>query len=268
MLKEIIEAFCGEIQELFVNDNDVTVLRDTQFEQNQTPSHTLPLVILGLGDSPDMVQLSGGCTQAEWNWVIRAYFIDSNAELSPDQSFSTGSYEIIEKIVNHINFQSWLTQAFIDVVQIHNFRLTFVDVTKAAPIMKEDGGMIPGYQVVFSSIALDTRTAYTVYSDLTLAKAVQVPFTDAALATDVTEINVQAAFGSQGVFNIIASTPWVITSIPPWAAVTSYEGEANAEIEVTVEANTRQTTRTGNITIKAPLSGALDVVVAVVQDAI
>lgn len=174
MIQQVIEAVCKEVQELFANTT-TTVLRDTQFNQEQTPSHELPLVIVGIGDSPDMKQLSGGVTQGEWNWIFRVYFIDANAELTPDQAFSTGDYGLIETIVNHFNFQNWITTDFINAVSDYQFKMTFQDVNKAPDLMKNDGGIIPGYQISYSSIGIDKRTSFVVLSEQTLQTVEQLP---------------------------------------------------------------------------------------------
>lgn len=264
MIQEIIEAFCGEVQELFAQRPDVTVLRDTQFDDNETPSHTLPVVIIGLGDSPDMKQLSGGVTQAEWNWVIRAYFIDSNAELSPDQAFSTGSYEIIETIVNHFNFQNWLTQAFADVVTNYSFKLTYQDTVKANALQKEDGGIIPGYQIVYSSMAIDTRTAFVSYSNSTLQTIRQVPYRTKVFSVDPLNLSFVKA-GESLVVDVTANTPWIVKAIPPWCTLNDYEGGATDQIILTAAANPGTVSRSGSMIISAPLSGINDITIAVIQ---
>jgi hypothetical protein len=265
MIQQLIDAVCGEVQEIFINDIGTTVLRDTQFDESETPSHNLPLVIVGLGDSPDMQQLSGGVTQAEWNWVLRCYFIDSNADLSPDQAFSTGSYGIIETIVNHFNYKQWLTQAFRDVEQIYSFKINFEDVSKAPALQKNDGGMIPGYQVIYSSIALDARTSHIVYSDTTLQKVEQVPLSDLSFSATPLTVNIDKPINSIGTFDVTATTPWIIQSIPPWLAVDIYEGFGDATVTITATANASTTNRTGNIVLSAPLSGIADVTISVVQ---
>lgn len=265
MIQQILEATCGELQELFIDTPGATVLRDTQFDAGEIPSHDLPLIIVGLGDSPDMAQLSGGVTQATWNWVVREYFIDSNAELSPDQAFSTGDYSLIEKVINHFNFQTWLTQAFTDVSNTYSFKLTFQDVTKAPALQKKDGGIIPGYQISFSSIALDTRTAFTTYSGPTLQKVDQVPLQDAALSVTGSPVNIAKPAESTGTFNIVSTTPWVILSIPPWCSIDKYEGNGNDTITITATVNPSASNRTGNVIVSAPLSGVTNRTVHVIQ---
>lgn len=264
MIQEIIEAFCGEVQELFAQRADVTVLRDTQFDDNETPSHTLPVVIVGLGDSPDMKQLSGGVTQAEWNWVIRAYFIDSNAELSPDQAFSTGSYEIIEAIVNHFNFQNWLTLAFTNVVNTYSFKLTYQDAVKANPLQKEDGGIIPGYQMVYSSMAIDTRTAFVAYSNSTVQTIRQVPYRNKAVSVDPLTLSFIKE-GETLTFAVTANSPWIIKAIPPWCTIDKYESGGDETVYLTAVANPGLTQRNGSVIISAPLSGINDITIAVTQ---
>jgi hypothetical protein len=265
MIQQIFEAFGAELQELFIDTPGATVLRDTQFDQDETPSHGLPLIILSLGDSPDMAQMPGGATQATWNWIIRIYFVDSNAELSPDQAFSTGDYSLIETVVNHFNFQNWLTQAFKDVSTNYSYKLSFQDITKAPALQKKDGGIIPGYQITFSSIAIDTRTAYTVYSDVTLQNAKQVPLEGAALSIPVPTVNIAKANGSIGTFDIVSTTPWVILSIPPWCAVDKYEGNNTDTVTVTASLNSSTINRTGHIIVSAPLTDISDKTVTIIQ---
>lgn len=265
MIQQIIEAFCAELQELFVDDPQTTVLRDTQFDTQETPSHTLPLVILGLADSPDVKQLSGGSTQAEWNWAVRVYFIDSNAELSPDQAFSTGSYAIIETIVNHLNFQQWLTQAFKDLFTSYSFKITFQDIAKAPDLIREgDGGIIPGYQIMYSSISIDTRTAFSVYSDVTLQDVAQVPYDTKVLSVAPGSLSFVKA-GEAKTLAVTASTPWIIKSKPAWVSASIYDGVTSANVTITAVANPTTILRSGTIVFAAPLSGLPDVNVTVSQ---
>lgn len=264
MIKEIIDAFCGEMQALFADAPGTSVLRDTQFDGPQTPSHSLPLVILGLADSPDVKQLSGGCTQAEWNWEIRAYFIDSNAELSPDQAFSTGDYSIIETITNHFNFQNWLTADFRALFTTYSFKLTYQDTSKAAELIKDDGGIVPGFQILYNSIAIDTRTSFSVYSAETLQKVDQVP--DGTLAISATPLMLSfIKAGEAKTTAITANTPWLVTSKPTWAAVSAYEGVAGATLTITAAANPTAIARTGTVVIEAPLTTLTDVNIALTQ---
>lgn len=268
MIQEILESICAEMQELVKDLPGATVFRDTQFDEEEIPSFQLPLFVIGLSDSPDMAQLSGGVTQATWNWNIRVYFIDSNAALDPDQAFSTGSYADIERIVNHFNFQTWLTTAFSEAVANYSFKMAFQDISKAPALLKKDGGMIPGYQISFSSISLDSRTAFVTYSDQSLQSVNQVPFDTHVFSTNVSSLSIAKAAGSTGTVIITANTPWIVESLPSWLTPSLYSGKIGASVVFTATLNPLTASRIGTIVLSAPLNNIASKNITVTQSGV
>jgi hypothetical protein len=173
MIGQLFEGFSKELESLFATTG-ATVLRDTQFKEENMPMYMSPLIILGINDSPDNTQLPGGVTQEEWDWTIRVYFIDANAEMSPDFGTSTDAWNIVDNITKHFNLQSWLSNAFADTVSQYSFKLTFNGIIKAQEL-KSGNGIMPGLQINYSSIGLNTDTTFVEYSDATLLTVRQLP---------------------------------------------------------------------------------------------
>lgn len=153
MLSRIFDTFCGELQKLFENTGE-TILRDTQFKPEDMPAHTIPVIVISLKDTPDVKQLIGGATKADFGWHIKAYFYDANAGLDPDEGFSVEAYQVIEKIFNHVAKQEWLTEEFNQVCADFSYSLTLAGIGKAESL-SIDSGIIPGYQIFLDTVAIN-----------------------------------------------------------------------------------------------------------------
>jgi hypothetical protein len=265
MIKELFEGFCEELKALF-DGTETMVLRDSKFKKIQTPAHMNSWVVLSLRDSSDSSQLSGGVTQQEWNWGIKVYFYDPNADLNEDDGVSMEGYNLIDKIIEHLNNQVWLSTLFQSVVNTYAFKLTYNGTIDAEPLTF-DGGMMPGKQMNYSSISLDTKTAFTVYSDTPLEHAYQLPINKDEWALDVSEtaLSLAKTAGSNDTFDIETNLPWLISCNRTWLTLSAISGKNNATITVTATANPGTTSRTANVTIQAPGSGLADLVVTVTQ---
>jgi hypothetical protein len=265
MIGEILEAFTGEMRALFDSQTSdilkgATVLKDTQFKPEQMSVYTMPLIIISLTDSPDMQQLPGGATQAEWGWNIKAYFYDINSALTPDDSFSSEAWNIIDVIRKHFVFQRWITQDYKDLVVNYGYKITLNGTTKADSIQMS-GGVIPGFTINFDSIGIDTSTMFTTYSTNTLQTVNEIPF-DAKLTASPTTISMAKTLGTS-TFAIVSNTVWVITINQIWLTANVLYGFGNATITLTATANTTGITRTATATIEA--ENCTDVIITINQ---
>jgi len=163
MLGKIINAFSIELQTLF-EGTGITVLRDTDQDENDLSAHTIPVVILDLQNSDETDQSIGGATSAQFDWTIRAYIYDSNSYLSNDYGLSASAYDLIDEIKNHLASQQFLSDEFNEIVTNYSFKLTLAG-TQSAQKIKHGNGIIPGRQINYKSSAIDTSTAYTKISE-------------------------------------------------------------------------------------------------------
>jgi hypothetical protein len=263
MISQIMNAFCIEIQAIFA-DTGETVLRDTQYNPSEMALYTMPVVILSLKDSPDIQQLSGGVTQAEWAWTIKSYFYDVNSNLDPDAGFSTEAYEIIDKIRNHISKMQWLTQDFKDIVTNYGYKLTLNGTDKAEPL-QHDGGICPGFMINYDSIGIDRSTGFTQYSNDVVNEVALVPPILPALSVSDTTLAIAKPAGSTNDFDIISNTSWTISSSQSWLSLSNAFGEGAANIILTATLNSSTNPRTAIVTISAPLSELSDKTIIVTQ---
>ena len=184
MIGEILDALCGELQELFVTTN-TTVLRDTQVKQDNMALYSIPIIILRINNSPDQYQMIGGGTMCDWEFEIGAYFYDINSELSDDSGYSASAYDLIDTIRRHIALRKWKTTAMTTITTDYNFKLTLNGIPKAATIQQENGGILPGYAINYDSVAIDPDTNWTIELTATANVLQGIEYFDNTLAPKI-----------------------------------------------------------------------------------
>ena len=156
MTGEIFDCFCKEIQSLFTDGT--SVIRDTQFNVEQMPMYTVPCVVISMNDSPDEYQYIGGATAADWDFSIRSYFYDLNGGLDNDSGYNQQAYSQLDTIRRHIASEQWVNNDMITMVETYGFKLALNGTIRQTQLQQDGGGLLPGYELNYNSVAIDTDT--------------------------------------------------------------------------------------------------------------
>jgi hypothetical protein len=261
MLSEILDAMCLEVQALF-KDTGNTVLRDTQFKMTEMPLYTIPVIVMSLKESPEIRQLIGGMTKADFGWHIKAYFYDANSDLSMTDPFSTEAYDIIHTIYQHFAARQWLTDEFIQVSQTFGYKLTLNGMSKAEPL-RSDAGVIPGFSITYDSVGLDIGTADRSQDGPEIEDITQSPDNSYLIIYD-SQLNIDA-LGEAIDFTISANTPFVIQSDSDWLTIDPIDGNEDSIITLTASENDSGAQRQAILTIKVPMTDIEDQKITIIQ---
>lgn len=262
MLSQILDAMCLEIEALF-SDTGNTVLRDTQFKPNEMPLYTIPCIVLSLTDSPEIKQMIGGATKANFGWHIKAYFYDVNSDLSVDDPFSTEAYDIIHTIYKHFSVKDdsseWLTPEFTKVCQDYGYKLTLNGMQKAETL-KIESGVCPGFSIVYDSVGFDLGTSERTEEGPALEDVKQVP-EDSFLTLFDTDITIEDVAS----FSLETNTFFIIEQNQGWLTISPAFGNESQTIELNAITNDTGKIRKAVLTIKAPASDLQDQIINVTQ---
>ena len=160
MTSNIINALCQEMVALFAGTGN-TILRATQFKSDQMGIYILPCVVIELKSSPEMYQFCGGATCSNWQIGIKTYFNDYDSGLNDATGEQTKNYEIIDTIVEHIASMQWLSNEMKSISSTNGFKMTLNGTVQETSLAKDGGGMIPGFEINYDTIAIDTNTKLT-----------------------------------------------------------------------------------------------------------
>ena len=160
MTSNILNGLCQEFTALFAGTGN-TILRATEWKPEQMPVYILPCIVIELKSSPEMYQFCGGTTCANWQIGIKTYFNDYDSGLNDSTGDQTKNYEIIDTIVEHIASMQWLSDEMKGIVRNNGFKMTLNGAVQETSLAKDGGGMIPGFEINYDTIALDTNTNLT-----------------------------------------------------------------------------------------------------------
>jgi hypothetical protein len=168
MIGFVTQAIIDELQFLF-DSNKITVLYLNNLRNKNFASYGMPLIILKRVQSPGFQQKIGGAMSEEWNFSISVYDYEPNEELQPDDGYSTGLMEIVKKVADHFAYGTWLAQSFQDLYDNYSFRMILTGGISDAQILESDtGGICTGFEINYETVAYNTDTCFTKFSDKTL----------------------------------------------------------------------------------------------------
>lgn len=159
MIPSIAQSIIDECKAFIQEDPDflgATVIFHTDFDFNNVPSYTMPLIIIEVNDAPESGQFIGGVQHIDWIINLNVY----NFEPSPtedDSNFSTGLLIVMDKIRNHFLNEMPLAQSFIDMIDNYGFNYVLSGIQEA-PELEKDNVLLMGKRIGFDSIGIDTDT--------------------------------------------------------------------------------------------------------------
>ena len=165
ILSDIIHAIQEELKYFFL-DKQGTVILDTELSDDA--SYDFPLCIIEVEDDMESGRLPGnGLTRIDLNFTFRVYAFEPGAYNESDGGYSTSLLDIIDKVRQYFENETWYTQEMVDLTTNYGFRLTFGGTSKAEPLANQEGKIAMGRRITFMSIAYDQETSSTYLMDIT-----------------------------------------------------------------------------------------------------
>jgi hypothetical protein len=148
----------GLTQELktFCLENGGMVVYDTNLHEDITFS--LPLIILEVNSAKGSERLPGGVTRMYYDICLTVYSQAPDSYIDDDTTDSTSHLDYGDLVRNYFENEVWATQLMVDLVNDHDFRLTYDGTVKAQNLKTKDA-TLKGFEHKFESVAYD----FTVY---------------------------------------------------------------------------------------------------------
>ena len=250
MINELFNAFNAEIQALLALQMDVslqsaTIIDDTQFDEDNMPAYTLPLIIISINTSSDDGQFIGGFGKNEYQILLKIYNYQPNSDNSEGEGYSTSLLEIVDIFRGHFLGYIFLTDLFKNYISNYNFTYMLSSINKDEKL-KSAQGIITGYILDFTTISIDNTITPITYAQMNnveeiigdvimIISPISVSFTNVGGAQTITfESNVKAT----------------INKIATWIAITKTATNGNDSFIITCAANLSGLTRRTTVTVQ------------------
>jgi len=249
MINELFNAFNAEIQALLAVQTDImlqsaTILDDTQFDEDNMPAYTLPLIVLSINTSNDDGQFIGGYAKNEYQILIKIYNYQPNADLGEMQGYSISLLEIVDIFRRHFEGYIYLTDVYNNYISNYNFKMNLSSIDKAEKL-KRDNGIVPGYILDFSSISIDNSVTPIIYAPLDIIEEVVGDIEMIITPKIVNETNT----GGMQMITIQSNVSWNLSKTASWIILSKNSGTLDYTFIITIAANATGISRTSNIIV-------------------
>jgi len=153
ILGDIIYAITEECKYFLLGQGGTAIL-DTDLKQPYTD--LMPLVVVEVENAGDSAQLPGGWTRFDLDIAFNVYNYQPGAY--DNSVISASLLDIIDQIRQFFEKGIWQTNFMINLTTNYGFKILYMGQNKA-PQIEGSEGIISGWKLNFSSVALDMGTS-------------------------------------------------------------------------------------------------------------